>query len=109
MIRSLPLWTAIGGRPSKVVEERLQSGSGNFSMSDVHVCQVCGGQLQKVDAYSHLPRVTSDCKPWPSGGTLALCVECGAIQKIPDAVWLDEISRIYKDYQIYQLSGGSEQ
>jgi hypothetical protein len=78
-------------------------------MSDVHVCQVCGGQLQKVDAYSHLPRVTSDCKPWPSGGTLALCVECGAIQKIPDAVWLDEISRIYKDYQIYQLSGGSEQ
>jgi len=78
-------------------------------MIESHSCQVCGGRLHKIDAYSHLPRVTSDCKPWPSGGTLALCVDCGATQKIPDAVWLDEIRRIYGDYQIYQLSSGAEQ
>ena len=78
-------------------------------MIESHSCQVCGGRLQKIDAYSRLPRVTSDCKPWPSGGTLALCVDCGATQKIPDTVWLDEIRRIYGDYQIYQVSGDAEQ
>lgn len=78
-------------------------------MIESHSCQGCGGRLNKIDAYSHLPRVTSDCKPWPSGGALALCVDCGATQKIPDVVWLDEIRRIYGNYQIYQLSGGVEQ
>lgn len=78
-------------------------------MIESHNCQVCGGGLQKVDAYSSLPRVTSDCKPWPAGGTMASCVDCGATQKIPDTAWLDDIRRIYDDYQIYQLSGGAEQ
>src|SRR5262249_16319991 len=33
----------------------------------------------------------------------------GAIQKLPDAKWFGEIEQIYRDYQIYELSGGSEQ
>jgi SAM-dependent methyltransferase len=37
------------------------------------------------------------------------CGACGAIQKLPDAKWFGEIERIYRDYQIYELSGGSEQ
>ncbi len=78
-------------------------------MLESHSCLICGGGLKKIDAYSYLPRVTSDCKPWPSGGTVAICVDCGATQKIPDAAWLDEIRQIYDDYQIYRLSGGSEQ
>ena len=56
-----------------------------------------------------LPRVTSDCKPWPEGGTMTICRVCGASQKLPDAAWFDEIDRIYKAYQIYKLSSGSEQ
>jgi SAM-dependent methyltransferase len=40
---------------------------------------------------------------------LAVCHGCGAAQKIPDAVWFDEIDRIYGGYQIYKLSDGSEQ
>jgi len=74
------------------------------------VCQVCSADsLETIDAYSHLPRVTSDCKPWPAGGKLAVCHACGACQKIPDAAWFDDIERIYGGYQIYQLSDGSEQ
>jgi SAM-dependent methyltransferase len=73
-------------------------------------CQVCSAdRLEQVEIYADLPRVTSDCKPWPAGGKLAVCHACGAAQKIPDAVWFNEIDRIYGGYQIYKLSDGSEQ
>jgi SAM-dependent methyltransferase len=73
-------------------------------------CKVCeAGHLDTVDGYGELPRVTSDCKPWPAGGTLCCCDSCGAVQKIADEKWQGEASRIYGNYQIYDLSGGSEQ
>ena len=73
-------------------------------------CGVCAASaLRKLPSYARLPRVTSDCKPWPAGGTLTICESCGTIQKTPDAKWLDEIRRIYEAYQIYHLSGGAEQ
>ena len=73
-------------------------------------CSVCaGGPLREIAAYSKLSRVTSDCKPWPNGGKLHCCEQCGAVQKIADDSWFDEINRIYGAYDIYHLSGGSEQ
>lgn len=73
-------------------------------------CRICGGHgLEPQNAFASLPRVTSDCKPWPAGGMLALCRDCGAIQKIPDEKWQDEIRRIYGAYTIYDLSEGAEQ
>lgn len=73
-------------------------------------CVVCAAtSLRSLDRFARLPRVTSDCKPWPAGGSLAVCEHCGAIQKEADAVWLDEIKRIYEAYEIYHLSGGAEQ
>ena len=73
-------------------------------------CLVCEAEsLNAVSGYSDLPRVTSDCKPYPSGGVLHACSVCGAIQKIPDARWLDEIREIYAAYEIYGLSDGAEQ
>ncbi|HEV2263943.1 MAG TPA: class I SAM-dependent methyltransferase [Stellaceae bacterium] len=74
------------------------------------ICRVCGSEaLDVVPEYAALPRVTSDCKPWPAGGTMTACLNCGAAQKRPDAAWFNEIKRIYDGYQIYKLSGGSEQ
>ena len=73
-------------------------------------CQVCTADALAVqNDYRLLPRVTSDAKPWPIGGTLAVCKDCGAIQKLPDEQWLDEIQRIYAAYDMYHLSEGSEQ
>jgi SAM-dependent methyltransferase len=73
-------------------------------------CRICSGtKLEPIAGYTALPRVTSDCKPWPAGGTMTVCLDCGAAQKRPDAAWFDEIDRIYKAYQIYDLSSGSEQ
>jgi 2-polyprenyl-3-methyl-5-hydroxy-6-metoxy-1,4-benzoquinol methylase len=73
-------------------------------------CQVCAqSALEFIPEYAKLPRATSDSRPWPAGGKLAVCVHCGAIQKIPDAKWIDEIDRIYTGYDIYHQSAGSEQ
>jgi 2-polyprenyl-3-methyl-5-hydroxy-6-metoxy-1,4-benzoquinol methylase len=73
-------------------------------------CLVCETRdLEAIEGYAELPRVTSDCKPWPAGGALVCCEACGAVQKLPDDKWLGEIGRIYDAYQIYDLSGGAEQ
>lgn len=73
-------------------------------------CQVCETEcLELLSDYEAIPRVTSDCKPWPAGGKMAVCTGCGAVQKIPDAKWFEEIGRIYGGYEIYDLSAGAEQ
>ena len=73
-------------------------------------CLVCGqDDLQEIEAFRALPRVTSDCKPYPSGGRLLACKSCGGIQKLPDAEWFREIDEIYGGYEIYKLSDGDEQ
>lgn len=73
-------------------------------------CHVCAApSLEEVQGFARLCRVTSDCKPWPSGGRLFICDECRSVQKLIDLEWLTEIERIYKDYTIYFQSEGVEQ
>jgi 2-polyprenyl-3-methyl-5-hydroxy-6-metoxy-1,4-benzoquinol methylase len=73
-------------------------------------CAVCdGNSLREVAGFAELSRVTSDCKPWPAGGKLHCCANCGAVQKIADQTWFDEIKEIYDQYEIYHLSAGAEQ
>src|SRR3974390_2214012 len=73
-------------------------------------CYVCGtDELVAVEKFEQLPRVTSDCKPFPAGGRLATCHRCGAIQKPADATWRKEIGSIYDNYDIYYQSMGVEQ
>ncbi len=73
-------------------------------------CAVCGeGPLQEIAGFDRLARVTSDCKPWPAGGKLHCCAQCGAVQKPADDRWHAEIRQIYGAYDIYHLSSGSEQ
>lgn len=74
------------------------------------ICRVCGaGEAVEIAEFSSLPRVTSDGKPFPSGGRLVVCQSCGAAQKPADESWFGEIGRIYSDYEPYFQSGGIEQ
>jgi SAM-dependent methyltransferase len=76
----------------------------------VATCCICGtAGLEEISAFSLLSRVTSDCKPFPAGGRLAICSSCGGLQKFADARWLEEIGRIYADYDMYHQSTESDQ
>jgi SAM-dependent methyltransferase len=73
-------------------------------------CHLCGAaSVAEAADFRDLHRVTSDCQPWPAGGVIGTCMECGAVQKIVDAAWRDEIQRIYGAYAIYHQGGGAEQ
>ena len=73
-------------------------------------CHVCGAaDLDVAPAYARFRRVTSDCKPWPAGGTLARCCACGGVQTVVTAHWQQEADAIYAGYTIYEQGGGAEQ
>lgn len=74
-------------------------------------CLICGSlsALKSIKGFEALARITSDCRPYAKGGYLAVCQKCGAVQKRPDATWLQEISGIYAQYAAYYQSGGDEQ
>lgn len=73
-------------------------------------CHQCGStDLLIAQAYSTFKRVTSDCKPWRSGGFLARCGACGLVQTLVTEPWQAETRTIYADYEIYHQSGGIEQ
>jgi len=74
------------------------------------ICHLCGAvALEAVDGFEELPRVTSDCRPWPAGGRLAVCRHCGTVQKPVTPQWHEETQRIYAEYALYPQAGGAEQ
>ena len=73
-------------------------------------CHICGSQVVMiVPGYPAFHRVTSDCKPWPPGGKLCVCRDCGCAQAVLDRAWHDEAKQIYDAYTIYHQSKGIEQ
>jgi 2-polyprenyl-3-methyl-5-hydroxy-6-metoxy-1,4-benzoquinol methylase len=73
-------------------------------------CKVCGvTPLVEIPEFRSLPRITSDCVAFRSGGRLLVCCTCGAAQSPADEQWFDEIREIYHDYHAYHQSGGVEQ
>lgn len=78
-------------------------------MPDV-ACHVCrSGQLRSFPSFTPMSRVTSDAKPFPAGGELAVCEGCGTVQKPITTAWHAEIDAIYRAYTIYHNAGGAEQ
>jgi 2-polyprenyl-3-methyl-5-hydroxy-6-metoxy-1,4-benzoquinol methylase len=73
-------------------------------------CVVCGAVgLAEVPHFSRLRRVTSDCRPFDSGGELRQCARCHAVQKPDTPQWRAECRRIYAAYDSYGVSDGAEQ
>jgi len=73
------------------------------------LCHDCGGRLTEAKPFRKLPRVTSDCRPWPVGGRMGRCRSCGLVQTWASPHWRKECDRIYSTYRIYRQSGGKEQ
>jgi hypothetical protein len=74
------------------------------------LCLVCDRpDLSRVAGFDDLPRITSDCRAFPAGGELFVCMGCATVQKRPSAIWIREIGEIYSQYASYYQSGGDEQ
>jgi SAM-dependent methyltransferase len=79
-------------------------------MAEVVACHICGAQpMAFIRGFERLPRVTSDCHPWPEGGRLAVCRGCGSVQHPVDEQWQAEAAAIYQRYDVYHQAGGDEQ
>ena len=73
-------------------------------------CRVCGGSLAwEVASLSALSLITSDVCPTPTSGRLVYCPRCATATKSVDALYLEEIHQTYDTYDLFSLSGGSDQ
>ncbi len=73
------------------------------------LCPICEFPLGEASSFSELPRVTSDCRPWPAGGSLSSCGSCGGIAKPLNAEFLASAASIYAGYAPYAQGAGNEQ
>ncbi len=75
-----------------------------------HCCRICGSPtLHELKRFRDLKRVTSDSRAWKAGGRITVCHKCGAVQKLVEPDWQDEINQIYGSYAIYHQAAGKEQ
>ena len=75
-----------------------------------HVCKSCGAdKLEVIRAFEGLAQVTLDSKPFPAGGRLFVCGQCGSAQKIADERWLKAIGHIYAGNAMHHKSGTPNQ
>lgn len=73
-------------------------------------CHLCGRDaLVEVDSFREFRRITSDFRPWPAAGRLAVCSACGAAQKMATTAWRQDCHAIYASYDVYPQGDGSEQ
>lgn len=71
------------------------------------VCAVCGQRrIVIASEFATLPRVSSDCRPFPSGGRIGVCEQCGTMQKPDDDTWKAEATSIYQRYDMFRQSLG---
>lgn len=77
--------------------------------SNKFLCHVCRhSQVDNANATYNLLSVSSDCKPIRQEFKVGLCFNCGCIVGSTDEKWQLNVQKIYENYEIYDLSGGSE-
>lgn len=73
-------------------------------------CHVCNtDDIREIKTTQNFSQVTSDCKPWNSKLELAVCHQCGVVQKIINDNWKKETEKIYSEYEVYAQGAGNEQ
>jgi 2-polyprenyl-3-methyl-5-hydroxy-6-metoxy-1,4-benzoquinol methylase len=60
--------------------------------------------MRLVPAFANIKRVASDSRPWPGAGELAICSNCGLVQKPITDAWRRETDALYAGYRMYHQS-----
>lgn len=66
-------------------------------------CKICAGELSAAEPHLfHFPTITSDCRPWRLGRSIATCRTCGLTQRVlkPEAV--AEFDSVYVNYEMFK-------
>lgn len=85
-------------------------GDSAVKNSEPDRCLICESvTLEEVPEFPFLERITSDCRSFSAGGRLAVCRNCGAVQKYNDTKWRSDIAEIYSRYAAYYQADGEEQ
>ena len=74
-----------------------------------NICKIClSKNLKPLKAqFTHF--ITSDCNKTDMVPILQKCEKCGFLQKLVDNDYLDNVSSLYKEYQIYNQGNNEEQ
>ena len=65
-------------------------------------CIYCeSGNLEQIDSFSNLRKISSDAKPWRTGFSIVLCKDCGFPQAGVSPEWKNSAAEIYSDYTSY--------
>jgi SAM-dependent methyltransferase len=74
-------------------------------------CALCSGDRLEIlqESANLCAGVTSDSKPWPRFGSLAVCEDCGHVQQVMDEMWRRDVGEIYASYCVHPAQGGEEQ
>jgi len=71
-------------------------------VSAVPVCHACSADsLSVFNESADLAAVSSDCRAWPASFAVAICLNCGLVQKVVDALWRQSAAQIYASYDLY--------
>ena len=74
------------------------------------VCHVCGSsEATAVVDFDRLRTLTSDVRPWHAQSTLLTCPRCSITTKLVDSEYLAQVGEVYATYDLFELSGGSDQ
>jgi SAM-dependent methyltransferase len=76
---------------------------------DGNRCHICKAILVEMGKFQSFFQVTSDCRPWKAGGRVAICSNCGTIQKPITNNLKRDVEKIYSCYEMYMQGGGAEQ
>jgi SAM-dependent methyltransferase len=78
-------------------------------MDTPDVCHVCGtSDLRRIPAIEGFLPVSSDIRVVPGRLSLALCRQCGVLQKIATREWRSAVQEVYAAYAINHQGNGAD-
>lgn len=73
-------------------------------------CHICDSErTSELTGSDSLKRVTSDCKPMPSGTLLLSCLDCGSLVTDATPEWRRACDDSFSDFEVYAQSSGIEE
>lgn len=68
-------------------------------------CMACGGAMSAAEPrLFDLPNITSDCRPWGAGRSVATCSGCGLMQRVVYPEVSQYFAKVYEHYEMFKHS-----